>query len=393
MLLQRFHSVRNPLLILCLALFGLSQAQQLEPVYTGLVTPVHAQVLPEAPQRFYIGDLNGHIRILEDGVLLERQFLNLAARVTGLQGEQGFYSFAFHPDFSRNGRLFATYTEKGTGGVVLAEFHAADAFQAAPEPVRELLRVPHADPFHHGGQVAFGPDGYLYASFGDGIHPAGSAERQRATTPSQDLGLLHGKLVRLDVDGAAPYAIPPDNPFTAEPGARAEIFALGLRNPWKFSFDRLTGELYLSDVGADRWEEINRIKPGGNYGWPYMEGRECFQYDDNWEYADPDCPGYTDGGPFELPIATYTHVNRDPLGGNSVTGGFVYRGSARPQWYGLYFFGDFVSGRIWTLDVTAPGAEAQLWLETGHALSGFVEDAAGELYVLTIAGEFLRLAE
>jgi glucose/arabinose dehydrogenase len=174
------------------------------------------------------------------------------------------------------------------------------------------------------------------------------------------------------------------------PGARPEIYAYGFRNPWKFSFDRMSGELYLSDVGNDRWEEVNRVVPGGNYGWPAMEGSECFTFYDTFLPFDPECP---ESGRFALPLWAYTHLDRDPEGGNAITGGYVYRGEAHPAWQGLYFFGDFVSGRIWTLDVETPGAEAQLWLDTPYAISSFVEDAAGELYILTIDGGLYRLAE
>jgi glucose/arabinose dehydrogenase len=374
------------LLLLAFAPAGL--AQHLETVHSGLVRPVHAVAAPDAPDRFYIAQLDGYIHVLENGVLLEQPFLNLAGRVTALQGEQGFFTFAFHPGFSRNGRLFAMYTEAGSDDVVLNEFQAISPFLAEPEPSRELLRVAAGEPFHHGGQAAFGPDGYLYASFGDGIR---SVTRLRAERLAQDLGVLNGKLVRIDVDRPGEdrsYSVPADNPFVGQPGARSEIYAYGLRNPWKFSFDPAGGELYLADVGEDRWEEINRITAGGNYGWPFMEGGECFIYHDSGALADPACPAQHGS---LLPVAAYPHLNLDPSGGNSVTGGHVYRGTAWPQWQGLYFFGDFVSGRIWTLDVADPHATPRLWLDTDHAISSFVPDAAGELHMLPLAREFLRL--
>ena len=363
-------------------------AQTLEPVTTDLVRPVFASPAPGVPGRLYVAQLDGQIHMLENGELSETLFLDLSGRVTALEGEQGFYSFAFHPDFAVNGRFFVAYTEVGTGDVVVMEHHAPTPEAADPVPVRELLRVPVDEPFHHGGQLAFGPDGYLYASFGDGIF---SIDLLHDAQVSQDLGDLRGKLVRLDVDSSIPYAIPPDNPFVDQAGARPEIYAYGFRNPWKFSFDRATGELYVADVGNDRWEEVNRVSAGGNYGWPAMEGRECFQYYDDFTFVDPDCPT---SERYELPLVAYRHLDRDPEGGNAVTGGFVYRGERHPDWQGRYFFADFVSGRIWTVDASAEGkVEPELWLETPYAISAFVEDEAGELYILTITGGLYYLAD
>lgn len=374
-----------PLLLLA----PLSLAQRLEPVFSGLVRPVFATPAPGQPERLYVAQLDGQIHILEDGRLLEPPFLDLSGRVTALEGEQGFYSFAFHPDFPSNGRLFAAYTEFGTDDVVVTEHRAFSPDRADPRPVRELLRVPVDEPFHHGGYLAFGPDGFLYGSFGDGIFSIGILhERQVA----QDLGNLLGTVVRLDVDGAEggePYAVPADNPFVGVAGARPEIYAYGFRNPWKFSFDRRTGDLFVSDVGNDRWEEIDRVVKGGNYGWPAMEGPECFQYYDDFSFVDPDCEG---SSRYLLPLAVYRHLDRDPEGGNAVTGGFVYRGERHPEWRGRYFFADFVSGRIWTVDAGAEAAEPELWLDTPHAISAFVEEAEGELYILTIGGALYALA-
>jgi glucose/arabinose dehydrogenase len=388
----RFQLLRFFLLPLLTVSFATGLAQQLEPVFSGLVRPVYALPAPAAPERFYLAQLDGYIHVLEDGVLRAEPFLNLSGRVTALQGEQGFFSFAFHPGFVRNGRLFAICTEAGSDDVVLSEFHASSPYLAESEPVRELLRVTAGEPFHLGGQVAFGPDGYLYASFGDGTR---TVERLRTERLAQDLSVLNGKLVRIDVDvvsAGQPYSIPFDNPLLQRSGARGEIFAYGLRNPWKFSFDAVTGELFLSDVGEDRWEEINLISAGGNYGWPLMEGNECFRFHDTGAFADPDCPEQSAAArPYLAPIVAYAHLGVDPLGGQSVTGGHVYRGSTWPEWLGLYFYGDFVSGNIWTFDVADPAAQPSLWLQTNHAISSFVEDAAGELYILTIAGEFLKL--
>ncbi len=369
----------------CLLLAPWGATQTLEPVLTDLVKPVFASPAPGISDRLYIAGLDGFIHVLENGELLSEPFLGLSGEVTALKGEQGFYSFAFHPGFAENGRFFVSYTEALSDDIVLREFHAESPIQADPEPVRELLRVEVDEPFHHGGALAFGPDGYLYASFGDGIF---SITLLRDTLIAQDLSSLRGKLVRLDVDGGDPYAIPEDNPFVGREGARGEIWASGFRNPWKFSFDRLTGELYVADVGNDDWEEVNRVTRGGNYGWPAMEGPNCFRYYDTYELVDPNCPK---SDAYQRPLIAYTHLRYDMEGGNSVTGGYVYRGS-NLEWQGLYFFADFVSGRIWTFDPNNPEAEAKLWLDTNFPISSLVQDASGELYILAISGGLYRLA-
>jgi len=222
---------------------------------------------------------------------------------------------------------------------------------------------------HNGGQIAFGPDGLLYVGLGDGGSggdPLGHA---------QDTSTLLGSILRIDVDRGTPYAVPPDNPFAAG-GGRPEIFAWGLRNPWRWSFDRETGELWCGDVGQNRWEEVDRIRRGGNYGWNVREGAHCF--------ASAEC----DSAGLIEPVAEYSHDE-----GCSITGGYVYRGATLPQISGAYVYGDFCSGRIWGLFSAGGGALApRLLAESGLQISSFAEDHDGELYVVDYGGGIHRLA-
>lgn len=362
----------------------------LEPVATGLSKPVFATHAGDGSGRLFTSSLDGFVQIVDGERVLESPLLDLRQRVTSLEGEQGFFSVAFHPGYPGDDRLFASFTERGSGDLIVAEYRVPADPVAGPEIVSEqiLLRVAVDEPLHHGGQLAFGPDGYLYVGIGDGI--LGLEILRRTPWPAQDLGDLRGKVLRLDVDcsggcGAAGYGIPADNPFAPIEGARPEVFALGFRNPWKFSFDRASGALYLSDVGNDRWEEVNLVTAGGNYGWPLREGFECLQLPDGTLFA-----AACASGSFAAPLLVYGHAQIDPLGGNAVTGGYVYRGATEPALWGRYLFGDWVSGRIWSLDVDGNGG-AELLLDTDLLISSFVEDEAGELYLLEIGGTLYRL--
>ncbi|HUP19711.1 MAG TPA: PQQ-dependent sugar dehydrogenase [Gemmatimonadota bacterium] len=344
-------------------------APALETVATGLDFPLHVTAPPGDP-RVFVVEKAGRIRIVEGGALLPEPFLDVSGEVSG-GSEQGLLSLAFHPGYAANGRFFVNYTDRGGDTRVVEYRVSADPNRADPAPVRTVLTV--AQPFsnHNGGLVAFGPDGMLYVGMGDGGSggdPQGNA---------QDLGTLLGKLLRIDVDGGAPYAVPADNPFTGEPGARGEIWAYGLRNPWRFAFDRETGDLYVADVGQNRLEEVNAVEGTGrglDYGWNVMEGDECVQPREGCDTA-----GRT------LPVVVYGHGD-----GCSVTGGHVYRGSAIPDLQGAYFYSDFCSGFVRSFRFAGGAAtDEQSWPElrpSEGSVSSFGEDAAGEIYLMTSGG-------
>jgi glucose/arabinose dehydrogenase len=353
----------------CLIGFASAPAAQpaidLELVGDGLERPVFVGHAGDGSGRLFVLEQAGRIRIVENGALRRRPFLDLTDRVLS-GGERGLLGLAFHPEFRSNGRFFVDYTRQPDGATVLAEFRAR---RANPNRARatqhRLLRVPQPFSNHNGGMLAFGPDGHLYVALGDG--GGGGDPGNRA----QDPNTLLGKILRIDVDGARPYAIPPDNPF-AEGGGRPEIFALGLRNPWRFSFDRGTGRLLAGDVGQGRVEEIDLIRRGRNYGWPIMEGPLCFR-----PATGCDSAGLT------LPLASYRQVR----GRCAITAGYVYRGAAIPDLVGVHLSGDFCSGEIFALR----GRERSLLRDTELRISSFGEDAAGEVYIVDIDGAVYRI--
>lgn len=307
----------------------------------------------------------GRIRVVQAGRLLDQPFLDISDRVRSSESEQGLLGLAFHPDYARNGSLYVNYSNL-QGDTVVARFSVStDPYQADPSSESILLTVAQPAGNHNGGHLAFGPDGYLYIALGDG---GASGDR---FGNGQNGATLLGAMLRLDVDGRPPYALPPDNPFLGNAAVRDEIWALGLRNPWRYSFDRQTGDLYIADVGQNRYEEVNvqrQSGPGGeNYGWPIMEALHCFPEDQPCDQA-----GLT------LPVAEYDHTQ-----GCSVTGGYVYRGQESPLLAGIYLFGDYCTGRIWGL---TPG-DGGTWrvaelAQVDARISSFGEDEAGELYIL-----------
>ncbi len=363
-------------------------AIELQLIADSLTLPTYATHAGDGSRRLFIVQLDGFVRVWQDGELLETPFLDLDGIVTALAGEQGMYSIVFHPEFADNRRFFVSYTEFGTDDLVVVEHQA---FRSNPNLAyrqayrQEIIRYSPHDPYHHGGQLKFGPDGYLYVSVGDGTGPL--FEPREDFDVAQHLDVLAGSLLRLDVDSATPYAIPADNPFTALPWVRPEIYAYGFRNPWRFSFDPETEHLYLGDVGNYDWEEINLIRAGGNYGWPAREGPVCFVFPSNLEPAIEDC----DNPRYLAPLLAYGHVAFDAQGGNAVIGGYVYRGEDFPELQGLYFYGDFTNGRIWAFDTTLAEPKGELLLETDLRITSFVENEAGELYVLDILGGMYRL--
>ena len=345
----------------------------LTPVVTnGLESPVFLTHAGDRSGRLFVVEQPGRIRTLEQGVLLPTPFLDMTERVI-FGGERGLLGLAFHPDYRRNGRFFVNYNRKSDGATVLAEYRRGSAPTAALLNERVLMVVPQPYANHNGGMVAFGPDGYLYIGRGDG--GSGGDPGNRAQNPEE----LLGKILRIDVDSGDPYGIPSDNPF-AKKGGRPEIYALGLRNPWRFAFDSKTGELWAADVGQNKWEEIDLITRGGNYGWRVMEGAHCF---------DPALFCQTAGLMF--PRLEYPHEK----GRCSIIGGFIYRGRANTGLAGQYVYGDFCSGEIFSLQGTREdevSREPQVILKTPLRISSFGEDESGELYVLDHGGGVYRFA-
>jgi glucose/arabinose dehydrogenase len=325
-------------------------------VAAGLDSPLHLTSAPGEPGRLYVVEQVGRIRVLAGGRLVPAPFLDIQEKVVS-GGEQGLLSVAFHPDYDENRLFYANYTDT-QGDTVVEEYRARGS--AAPARVRELLHVDQPYSNHNGGQLVFGPDGLLYVGMGDG-GAAGDPENR-----AQDLDDRLGKLLRLDVD---------------REGADWELVAYGLRNPWRFSFDRETGDLWIGDVGQGDLEEID-FQPAGsrglvNYGWDVFEGSQVF------EDKEPNPAGRLVG-----PIVEYSHSE-----GRSVTGGFVYRGEDVPAASGRYFYGDYSSGFVWSL--VERGGEATDVRRAPFevpGLSSFGEDARGELYLVSLAGAVYRLA-
>jgi glucose/arabinose dehydrogenase len=303
---------------------------------------------------------------VRNGAVATAPFLDIRNLVQA-GGEQGLLGLALHPGFAQNGRFFVNYTRAGDGATVIAAYtvSAADRNVADPASRRELMTVPQPYANHNGGGLRFGPDGYLYIGMGDG--GSGNDPENRA----QDSQSLLGKMLRIDVDAGHPYGIPPGNLYATEGQGRRETWALGLRNPWRFSFDRVAGDLYIGDVGQGAVEEIHfaaRGTPAGlNFGWRVMEGNRCTGLG-----GGPPCASVA----FTPPVATYEHNE-----GCSVTGGVVYRGRAVPAMHGRYLYGDFCSGRMWTTSRDRDGAwRTEVLLDTGHQIGTFGEDSAGEVY-------------
>jgi len=333
-----------------------------QPLASGLQRPVDLQA--DGSGRLFILEKVGRIRILQDGQLLEASFLDITDRVRSSGNEQGLLGLAFHPQYVQNGYFFVNYTDNN-GDDVIARFNVSSDPNLA-DPTSETILISVSDPFpnHNGGVLTFGPDGYLYAGLGDGGSqgdPFGNAQKTDN---------LLGKVLRLDVDSAEPYAVPADNPFGNE------IWAYGLRNPWRFSFDQVTGDLYIGDVGQNAWEEIDFLEagsPGGaNFGWNYSEGAHDYK-------------GNAPAGLID-PVAEYSHAE----GGCSVTGGYVYRG-AMLEWNGIYLYGDYCTGLIWGLIRSGNSWQNQLLFDTDVNITSFGEDESGEFYLVGDRGEIYRL--
>jgi len=351
-------------------------AVHLEEVVTGLKMPVLLTAAPGDTSRLFVVEKGGKVRVIRNGTLLPTPFIDLTARVT-TASEQGLLGMAFHPT---DGRVVLSFTVMGpTGGGTsrIATFRTG-ADPDVLDPATEQVVIEVAQPYgnHNGGNVVFGPDGYLYAGFGDG--GAGGDPQGHG----QNRDDLLGSLLRLDLDHGLPYTIPADNPFVGQANMRGELWNWGLRNPWRFSFDRLTGDLYIADVGQNEWEEVD-VQPGAsgggeNYGWAIMEGNHCYKR------------MMCDKAGLVMPVIEYGHDD-----GCSITGGFVYRGEAIPSLQGTYLYGDYCSGWVRSF-VYRNGAatDAASWpaLDTRQQITSFGEDARGEVYVVLAGGTVYRIA-
>ncbi len=347
-------------------------------VISGLTQPVFLTHAGDGSQRLFVVERPGRIWLFGPELGSPTLFLDIRERVGSRAPEQGLLGLAFPPNFSQTGHFFVNYTDR-QGDTHIARFTVsrADPNQADPASEFPVLGLDQPAANHNGGMLAFGPDGMLYVGTGDG----GAANDKFGN--GQNPATLLGKMLRLDVtsDPRQPYTVPADNPWVTATWngqeVRDEIWALGLRNPWRYSFDRRTGDLWIGDVGQTAWEEIDYVnwasqsRGGLNFGWPIMEGNHCFQR------ADCDPSGLA------LPVAEYGHQE----GNCSVTGGYVYRGAAYPVLDGVYFYGDFCSGFLWALWRDETGAfQSQRVLATGLSISSFGEDEQGELYLLDYGG-------
>ncbi len=341
-------------------------------VVSGLSSPVGIVNAGDGSGRLFIVERGGRIRIWNGSQILATDFLNVATLISCC-GEQGLLGLVFHPAYESNGLFFINYTEAVTGDTVVARYSVSANPNVANTSGTEILKIDQPAGNHNAGDMHFGPDGFLYIASGDGGGAAIDSGNR-----AQNLGELLGKILRINVNTTT-YSIPSTNPFVGTAGARGEIWAYGLRNPWRFSFDPTTGDMFIGDVGESSREEIN-YRPGSstggeNYGWGRMEGTLCFNP-----------PTNCNDGSLVLPILDYERSL-----GVSVTGGYVYRGSRNPRLGGLYLFGDFVSGRIWGARQTAGIWSWGELFDSDHLISSFGEDEGGEIYLAHLGGSIYRL--
>lgn len=341
-----------------------------EVVVGGLSAPIYLTA-PAGDSRLFVAEQAGRIRIVEAGQLLATPFLDITDRVVS-GGERGLLSIAFHPLYDSNGLFYVSYTGDDGSSRIERYSVTVNPNLADPASAKLILSVPQPFSNHNGGLIVFGPDGMLYVGLGDG---GGGGDPQGH---GQNTNTLLGSLLRIDLDGGDPYAVPADNPFVGSAGAD-EIWAYGLRNPWRFSFDRQAGNLYVADVGQNRWEEVNVVAAtalGLNYGWNIMEGAHCFA-------TDP-----CDNNDLVLPALEYGHSQ-----GCSVTGGYVYRGAAIPEIQGHYFYSDYCRGFLRSFHYTGGVVTDERQWDVGNLgnVLSFGEDGLGELYILTGNGTVYRL--
>lgn len=349
----------------------------LQPIASGLSSPVHL-ASPPNDDRLFVVEQPGRIRIVQNGALVSTPFLDIDAKVSS-GGEQGLLSVAFHPSYSTNRHFYVYYTDNN-GDLQIERYTASQTSPNIADPMsaRPILNVPHpSNSNHNGGQLAFGPDGFLYIGTGDG--GSGGDPPNNA----QNRNVLLGKILRIDVNPAstAAYTVPPSNPFIGQANIRSEIWAYGLRNPWRFSFDRVGHVLYIGDVGQNSKEEVNAVpstQAEVNYGWRIMEGTDCFS---------PMLLCNKSG--LTLPVHDYPTAD----GNCAVTGGFAYRGSAIPQIVGLYFFSDYCKGGLRSFRlVDGVATDVREWnAGVGATVTSFGEDRRGELYVISHGGTVGKL--
>ena len=353
-------------------------AISLQLVASSMAAPLDLEQPNDGSGRLFVVEQGGAIKILQNGALLPQPFLNISNKVI-FQGEMGLLGLTFHPGFQTNRKFYVNYVRNAGGQFqsVIAEYivSAANPDQADPASERILLTVDQVNNFtnHKAGQLAFGPDGFLYFGLGDG---GGGGD---PFGHGQNTQTLLGKMLRIDVDGSSPglpYRIPADNPFVGG-GGLPEIWAYGFRNPWRFSFDRNTGRMFVADVGQDRFEEIDIVQRGGNYGWNTMEGLHCFNPPTGCNMAG-----------LQLPIIEISHPEAE-----AVIGGFIYHGTAAAGLQNQYIFGD-LSGKIWSLKENPANTFSRtLLLSPGFNISSFGQDAAGELYVVDVNGRVLKIVQ
>ncbi len=358
------HALSPVRLALAQSLANPSPLLEFNPIITDLPWPDPVAITNAGDDsgRLFITLQSGRVAIYDGTQVLPTPFLDISSLVYCC-AERGLLSVAFHPDYKTNGYFYVYYTRLSDGAIVIARYHvSADPNVADSTSADPLLVVPHPSASNHnGGQLQFGPDGYLYIGTGDG--GTGGAN-------SQDGASLLGKILRIDVDSSSPYAIPADNPFVSDPAVADEIWALGLRNPWRFAFDRSNGDLLIADVGQSLWEEVD-FQPasstgGENYGWPCYEGNHTYN-------NSAICTAH---GILTYPVLEYSHDD-----GCAVTGGYRYRGSAYPSLYGAYLYGDLCSGNMWGGTPSGTNWSSVILSNTGFAITTFGEDQAGELYV------------
>jgi hypothetical protein len=349
----------------------------LRQITSGLAFPLYLTAPPDDVSRLFVVEKGGRIRVIRNDSLLATPFLDLTGKVsTG--GEQGLLGLAFHPAYAQN-RVFVVNYTNPQGDTRISTFRAGpdpEVADASSEQVVLAVDQPFAN--HNGGMLAFGPDDRLYIGLGDG----GSGGDPQGN--GQNRNVLLGKILRLAIDNDGNASVPADNPFVGQAGARPEVWSYGLRNPWRFSFDRATGDLYIGDVGQNELEEINastdaaQFGRGANFGWNIVEGTECFSPASGCDRAG-----------LSSPVLVYGHEQ-----GCSVTGGYVYRGSAIPSLAGHYFYADYCAGWVRSFRLTGPApADEREWtaLRPGGQIPSFGEDARGELYIISASGTVHRI--
>lgn len=346
-------------------------------VVTGLSSPLDLQASPDNTNRLFVVEQGGRIKIIQNGAVAATPFLDISSKVTN-SGEMGLLGLAFHPSYAQNRKFYVNYvrTNAGQRQTVIAEYLTTSTDANVADPNSERIMLVQNQPFdnHKGGQLAFGPDGFLYIGLGDG----GSSGDPNGN--GQNTQTLLGKMLRISVDPpfatGKQYGIPGDNPFFAS-GGLPEIWAYGFRNPWRFSFDSSGGRLFVGDVGQNSFEEVDLVTKGANYGWNVMEGTHCFNPSTNCNQT-----GLT------LPIHDYPRTD-----GTTVIGGYVYRGTAVTNLPGAYVFGDFGNGKIWMLQQNNSTWTRTDLLSSGKQISAFGRDSSGELYVVDITGSIFKIVK